>query len=92
MLYYITNFYNVDVNCNGIIGENIVGLNRKNLENDVDYAYIIGNCLANLTKSLSIKSCCNLSLLSLSTTWDLKAFIISAVVLSSALTLKRSSI
>jgi len=40
-----TNFYNVDVNCNGIIGENIVGLNRKNLENDVDYAYIIGNCL-----------------------------------------------
>jgi hypothetical protein len=40
----LTNFYNVDVNCNGIVGENIVGLNQKNLYNNVDYAYIIGDC------------------------------------------------
>jgi triacylglycerol esterase/lipase EstA (alpha/beta hydrolase family) len=40
----LSNFYNVDVNCNGIVGENIVGLNQKNLYNNVDYAYIIGNC------------------------------------------------
>lgn len=41
----LTNFYNVDVNCNGIIAENIEGLNRKNLQNNVDYAYIIGDCV-----------------------------------------------
>jgi triacylglycerol esterase/lipase EstA (alpha/beta hydrolase family) len=37
-------FYNVDVNCNGVINESIVGLNQKSLWSDVDYAYIIGQC------------------------------------------------
>lgn len=39
-------FYNVDINCNGINGDNttIVGLNQKNLPLTLDYAYIIGNC------------------------------------------------
>lgn len=39
-----SDFYNVDVNCNGITNENIVGLNHKSLWNNVDYAYIIGDC------------------------------------------------
>lgn len=39
-------FYNVDVNCNGINGDNsmIVGLNQKNLPPTLDYAYIMGKC------------------------------------------------
>ncbi len=39
-------FYNVDINCNGINGDNttIVGLNQKNLPLTLDYAYIIGDC------------------------------------------------
>lgn len=39
-------FYNVDINCNGINGDNttIIGLNQKNLPLTLDYAYIIGNC------------------------------------------------
>ncbi len=39
-------FYNVDVNCNGINGDNtlITGLNQKSLPSTLDYAYIIGNC------------------------------------------------
>ena len=37
------NFYNLDVNCNGIIEENILGLNQKNLNTDIDFAYIVGN-------------------------------------------------
>ena len=41
---YIYDFYNVDVNCNGVINESIVGLNQKSLWSDVDYAYIIGQC------------------------------------------------
>lgn len=43
----IFNFYNVDVNCNGVDADNstIVGLNQKNLPLTLDYAYIIGNCL-----------------------------------------------
>ena len=41
-----SDFYNVDVNCNGINGDNslIVGLNQKKLPLTLDYAYIIGNC------------------------------------------------
>jgi len=43
----IFNFYNVDVNCNGVDADNstIVGLNQKNLPLTLDYAYIVGNCL-----------------------------------------------
>ncbi len=39
-------YYNNDINCNGINNDNstILGLNQKNLYNDVDYAYIMGNC------------------------------------------------
>ncbi|MCE9539207.1 MAG: T9SS type A sorting domain-containing protein, partial [Bacteroidetes bacterium] len=37
-------FYNVDVNCNGIIGETIIGLNYKSISNDLDFACIIGEC------------------------------------------------
>jgi pimeloyl-ACP methyl ester carboxylesterase len=37
-------FYNVDVNCNGVINEQIVGLNEKNIPSDADYACIIGKC------------------------------------------------
>lgn len=42
----IYNFYNVDVNCNGIDADNtdIVGLNEKSLSSNLDYAYIVGNC------------------------------------------------
>lgn len=40
------NFYNVDVNCNGLDADNtlITGLNQKSLYNNLDYAYIIGVC------------------------------------------------
>lgn len=37
--YYFTN---VDVNCNGTIGNSVVGLNSKTLYNNLDYACIIG--------------------------------------------------
>jgi pimeloyl-ACP methyl ester carboxylesterase len=38
----LANFYNVDVNCNGVIGQNIQGLNQRNIPNDLDYSCIIG--------------------------------------------------
>ena len=44
LLLFQKNFYNVDVNCNNIIGENILGLNQKNLIQNLDFAYIMGNC------------------------------------------------
>ena len=40
MLLY--NFYNVDVNCNGVVAENIIGLNSESFSNNVDYSCIIG--------------------------------------------------
>lgn len=41
-----TSYFNNDINCNGINNDvsNIQGLNQKNLLNNVDYAYIMGNC------------------------------------------------
>jgi hypothetical protein len=40
------NFYNVDVNCNGVDADNtdIIGLNEKSLSSNLDYAYIVGHC------------------------------------------------
>ena len=35
-------FNNIDVNCNGLIGDNIVGLNQKPLPNDLVYSCVIG--------------------------------------------------
>lgn len=37
-------FYNVDVNCNGSEGDTIIGLNKKNISQDLDFACIIGEC------------------------------------------------
>ena len=36
-------FNNIDVNCNGYIGDNIVGLNQKDMPTDVVYSCVIGN-------------------------------------------------
>lgn len=38
----LANFYNIDVNCDGITGQNIQGLNQKNIPSDLDYSCIIG--------------------------------------------------
>lgn len=35
-------FHNVDVNCNGVIGETIIGLNIKPINTDLDFACVIG--------------------------------------------------
>lgn len=39
-------FYNVDVNCNGIDGDNtnITGLNQRQWRTELDYSYIVGIC------------------------------------------------
>lgn len=39
---YTPDFYNVDINCNGILGETIVGLNQKPIDNLIDYSNVIG--------------------------------------------------
>ncbi len=36
------NFYNVDINCNEYSGNQILGLNQKSIQNDIDYSCIIG--------------------------------------------------
>jgi pimeloyl-ACP methyl ester carboxylesterase len=40
----LQDFYNFDVNCNGIINEKIIGLNQRQLPNNLDYSYIVGIC------------------------------------------------
>lgn len=39
---YSPDFYNSDINCNGIVGENIQGLNQKSIDNLIDFACVIG--------------------------------------------------
>ena len=43
---YIYDFYNVDVNCNGVDadGSYVTGLNQRPWQTNLDYAYIIGHC------------------------------------------------
>lgn len=43
-LSFCPNFYNVDVNCNGIVGEYVSGLNNKNPILEIDYAIINADC------------------------------------------------
>ena len=37
-----SSFYNIDVNCNGSIGDNITGLNEKPINTNLDFACVIG--------------------------------------------------
>ena len=39
---YSPDFYNVDINCNGISGETIQGLNQKSIDNLIDFSCVIG--------------------------------------------------
>jgi triacylglycerol esterase/lipase EstA (alpha/beta hydrolase family) len=41
------NFYNTDVNCNGVTNETIIGVNQKTLPTSLDYACIIGTFTGN---------------------------------------------
>ena len=38
-----TDFYNNDVNCNGVHGDNIVGLNQKSISTNLDYSCLYGD-------------------------------------------------
>ncbi|UGS22667.1 T9SS type A sorting domain-containing protein [Flavobacterium channae] len=39
---YSPDFYNSDINCNGITGETIQGLNQKSIDNLIDFSCVIG--------------------------------------------------
>lgn len=39
---YTPDFYNVDINCNGITGETILGLNQKPIDHLIDFSSVIG--------------------------------------------------
>lgn len=42
-------FYNVDINCNGIIGETILGLNQKPIDQLIDFSCVIGRITGGTT-------------------------------------------
>ncbi|ESU25375.1 internalin, predicted acetyltransferases and hydrolase [Flavobacterium saliperosum S13] len=39
---YSPDFYNVDINCNGVVGESIQGLNQKPIDHFIDFSTVIG--------------------------------------------------
>jgi len=39
---YTPDFYNSDINCNGIVGETILGLNQKSIDHFIDFSCVIG--------------------------------------------------
>lgn len=44
-----SDFYNVDVNCNAVLGQTIVGLNQKMLSTNLDFASVIGDWTLDVT-------------------------------------------
>ena len=42
-------FYNVDINCNGILGETILGLNQKPIDQLIDFSCVIGRITGGTT-------------------------------------------
>ncbi|AWM12520.1 esterase [Flavobacterium sediminis] len=46
---YSPDFYNVDINCNGVTGESIIGLNQKVLDNYIDFSCVIGRITGGTT-------------------------------------------
>ena len=42
-------FYNYDVNCSGAIGDNVVGLNQKPIDNMIDFSSVIGRITGGTT-------------------------------------------
>ena len=49
--FLISTFYNVDVNCNGVSGNLITGLNQKSIFADLDYACIVGKWILDITST-----------------------------------------
>lgn len=43
--HLFTKFYNTDVNCNGFEGDQIIGLNQRNIPTDLDFSCIVGDWL-----------------------------------------------
>lgn len=41
-IFGLSGYYNFDVNCNGRIGDSVLGLNQKSIIQNVDYACVIG--------------------------------------------------
>ncbi|MEI7595255.1 MAG: alpha/beta fold hydrolase [Bacteroidota bacterium] len=39
----LVGFYNYDANCNGVIGDNVVGLNQKPMQTNIDYTCVVGD-------------------------------------------------
>jgi pimeloyl-ACP methyl ester carboxylesterase len=54
-------FYNYDVNCNGIIGETILGLNQKPMDNFIDYSCVIGRITGGTTDGVVAEPSSNLN-------------------------------
>jgi hypothetical protein len=50
---FFNSFYNADVNCDGIVGDYIEGLNEKELSADLEFATIIGHTEAAVTEDPS---------------------------------------
>ena len=42
-------FYNYDVNCSGNIGDNVIGLNSKPIDNNIDFSSVIGRITGGTT-------------------------------------------
>ncbi len=51
-----SDFYSTDVNCNGVSGDNIIGLNQKNIYTNIDYACLYGDYSLALTAGDAIVS------------------------------------
>ena len=79
---YTPDFYNVDMNCNGIINENIIGLNQRPIDNLIDYSSVIGEKNGGTTDGVVDATSSNLNLFYPTLTYPNKLFYYSAIAVT----------
>ena len=79
---YTPDFYNVDMNCNGITNENIIGLNQSPIDNLIDFSSVIGEKNGGSTDGVVDASSSNLNLFYPTLTYPNKLFYYSAIAVT----------
>lgn len=67
-------FYNIDVNCNEAIGNNITGLNQKSIDNLIDFSCVIGRITGGTTDGVVAEPSSNFNHFYPSLTFPAKLF------------------
>lgn len=72
-------FFNYDVNCNGAIGDNIIGINQKPIDNIIDFSCIIGKVNGSSTDGVVTETSAKMNNYFTSLTYPAKYFYYTSI-------------